>query len=335
MDETDYIWQCEIDINDIECYERLSIQDRFTVHLGGESYSLIVDSKNRSRSRSSTSDDVALSMQIKGVSPIALLGSPYASVISNTFSTARTARSIVEELLGETVTWEIIDWIIPPYRMSFEKVTPVEAAKMVTDAAGALIESDRDGSIRVRYKYPVSTELYDSVESVQIFTDTEHIYSSVDGDVYVTVLNKYRVRESSGTFGDTIEWIPDEVLPDIGIAKVFPSPFRDSFTLTNNLQSAVIMEDLGFVVDTIVDEDIEFIDGVANIKYPIISMTSISWYTDSLGSVAYTPRSRSLSAQIGINFGYALACISYTTESRQYRISASCGTKVQLLVTDG
>lgn len=329
MDEGDFIWQADLGLESVTDYRALPVGTAFTLHMGGESWLLVVDSTSLSRPPNSAQPI----LQIKGVSPLALLHRPYATPLTVTFDAPIMARTAVETLLDLSVDWQIVDWQIPAHRLAIQDMTPVEAANLVVEAAGGVLESNKDGTVRVRYRYPVATNAYATATVDQTYTDSEDNLSVSEEAAPFETYNRYRVRTAQGVFADRLAWVPDETRGDYGIIELYPSPWRDTVRLVHTDGSVVAVTTLG-IVSKEVTEQVEFRAGQGSLQYPIASLVSVEWISQALGTIAFEARSTSVSAPIDVNWGYGLANLTYRTECIQYAAQAPVGSTIQFLVED-
>ena len=101
------------------------------------------------------------SIRVSGRGRNAVLGAPYAPVMTFRNSELRSARQLMEEFLtvngvplGWTIDWGLTDWNVPPGVFSLQG-TWIEALTTIASAAGAyLLPHPAGQSLRVRHRYP-------------------------------------------------------------------------------------------------------------------------------------------------------------------------------------
>lgn len=102
------------------------------------------------------------SIRVSGRGRNAVLGAPYAPVMTFRNSDLRSARQLMEDVLtvngvplGWTIDWGLTDWNIPTGVFSLQG-TWIEALTTIASAAGAyLLPHPAGQSLRVRHRYPV------------------------------------------------------------------------------------------------------------------------------------------------------------------------------------
>ncbi len=110
------------------------------------------------------------SIRVTGRGRNAVLGAPYAPVMTFRNSNLRSARQLMEEVLtvngvplGWTIDWGLTDWNVPTGVFSMQG-TWIEALTTIATAAGAyLLPHPAGQSFRVRHRYPVPPWEWDSV----------------------------------------------------------------------------------------------------------------------------------------------------------------------------
>lgn len=330
-DEDSPYYQCEIELRDPKDYRLFVRDDPFILHLFDHDYHFVVDSKRLSRSIDDQGN-LQESVTISGLSPLCLKSNPRASTITKVWDTATYAKAIVEELLG-SISWEMMDWLIPAYRLSAENADPLSIANQVVNAIGGLIESNPDGSIRARYRWPTSIVELDT-NSAEIFDETI-IYSLSESPTQDELINRIRIYDSNAGYQDRMEYTQNLINPDEyqagadpkydswnGMLYAYPSPWRDGLSVVTTRFSKVFLGELSEGTQTIPDpndreseaEIITFENGQGSTQYPIMSITSFEWLDEDLGAITFTPYSTTLEvSQPGRWQGHSLAKIEYIT----------------------
>jgi len=313
-------------IEDLSVFATISELDPITVDFCGEQYSLIVDSKSVERTKVGSTR-----CTITAVSPIQYLDLPFSGGRDYTPTIAMNARAMVEEVLGAVVSWSIADWEIPAYRVQIIDASPLAIAKQIVQTAGAVVSSEPDGSVSIQYVYPYNWDTMSEGSPDQVYSDVQHNLSSNSNFEYRSGYNRFRLRDSDSSYGDRIEWVVDEVDPMTGIAKVFPSPYRDSWELRTTTELGVQVAALGQVVRSYT-ELVEFRGGRASMANPVISLDSVVWKSASLGSISFDPYSLDIMAPLTVNFGYGLAEITYTSKAYEFQVTASAPVDATQLI---
>src|SRR6185503_9519795 len=86
--------------------------------------------------------------------------------------------ALLEELFGAgEVELRVLDWTIPAGRLAVNGQTPIEIASTVAKATGAVIESEPDGSLYIRYAWPVSVPDLDTATPDHLYDDSRDLFS--------------------------------------------------------------------------------------------------------------------------------------------------------------
>ena len=326
--EGDLVWVANVRIADVSWYTKMKRGDAFTVTLQGEVYSFVVDSKSMDRSGPSQ-----VSMRIDGFSPSTKYRSPNAALIDVEYDTALTARHIVEDILGETVDWGIINWVIPAFRVAGDQVVPSEIARTIVEAVGGLLESNRDGSLYTRNMFPATIPQYNSATPDQVYTDIQHNLSVSEDYEARDDYDCFIVTDGESQFGDSLEWIPEEEDPTRGVVRAYTSPLRWDVEVKYTGGALSSMSRIG-VISREEEDLVEFTEGTGSTSYPLHSIVSITWHSTSLGGLSFEVGAKDLTAGVSVNYGYGLATVKYTTKSLNYSVVGSATVKAQFILED-
>lgn len=326
--EGDLLWVANVILTDLSHYVSIQRGEEFTISIEGEEYSFVVDSKSLNRS-----DIGSLSMRIDGVSKASRLKSPDASLIDVEYESNMTARDMIEDILGEAVDYRIVDWMIPGGTVSGTSTTPAALARTIAEAAGGLLESDKDGTLIVRNMFPVKIPDYDKATPDQVYTDVEDNLSVSEDYEARTDYNRFRITDGEGTIGDSFEWEQDDDDPTTGILRLYLVPWRDDVSVVYTGGGLTSITQLGAVTRE-VTEIVEFAGGEASTQYPVYGITSSSWHSGSLGPISYTEGSRDIVSGTDVHYGYGLVEITYNTKAMEYRLVGSSGIHTQFISVD-
>lgn len=331
-DEDSPYYQCEITLKDANDYVRFPRDTPFSVHLFGIVYDFIVD--NRSLNR--TIDDAGNHQEVcslTGLSPLVQFASPRCTKITKTWEATEYASVIVEELIG-SVTWNLVDWQILGYRLAAEKAAPLDIAQQIVHAVGGLIESQPDGSVVCRHRWPTSIQDFATATPDMTLYETE-IFSFLESPVNDELIDRIRILDQDAGYQDRLEYVPNKLSdgsddPFSGILYAFPSPWRSGLRMVTTRPSVVFFGSQSEGTRTIADsnenypaEVVTFLEGESSTQYPVMSLTSFTWLDENLGSVVITPYSTVLeTTSPGSYQGHSLAKVSYTT--RYIAVSVTC-----------
>lgn len=197
FDEGQFAWTCQLTLVDPAHYSLFEADQEFTVTIGAEDYSFVCDERTFSRQ-----GQVDINATIAGIGPAARFANPRADRVTKTWDTPMLVSSIVEELFGVgVVSWEIIDWSLPANRLAANNQTPMEIIQPLAAAAGGLVESDPDGSIHVRYAYPVSVPFYASTQPDLVYDDVRDAFTVAERGVTARITNLIRILDVGNDLG--------------------------------------------------------------------------------------------------------------------------------------
>jgi len=330
-DEGDAVWIIDISLEEPAVFASVHRGDTVEIDVFGVIYVGFVDGKSVDRADST---NVRLALTV--LSPAAKLDAPYAIPRDYTQTDYIHARELVEDVLGQVVDWRVIDWMIPPFRFAAKDVTPLAAAKLVVEAVGAVIESNPDGSLYVRSRFPISVPAMSYSTPDHVFTDIEDNLSSKDQNVFSPIYNKFRIREGAGTVSDALEFIADEGSNDSGIIRAYLEPWRPVVMEIRHTDGPMVsLVPIGVVSREEVEEAVEIVSGEATLRFPAVAITSVEWLSSPLGTLYLEPRTKAIRAtDTSVNWGYGLVRIKYLVESVDYRVQFPINNSVQFILLD-
>jgi len=323
-DEDSPFWIADIELAELTDFAAMAITDEISLTLGLETFVLVIDGKTLSREGLAQQ-----SCRITAVSPLALLDAPFAGTTRFYQTDAISARTAVEQLIGP-VDWPLPDWIIPAGKLLLENVTPLAAARTIVAAIGGLLESQPDGAVICRHRHPVSVPDYAAATVAHSLFDHEVITSRTQitpakGFDRVTIANEESA--ASTTTADKIEYVIDETNSHQGLVRAYLTTHRPVM-LTHTGHPDTVITELGPIVRT-ETEIVEFVDGRASCKYPVTTITSVTWQHSDLGMVTASQQTLSVD-----NSGYSLLKLTYTTTSLNWQVSLINDEEVQFILVD-
>jgi len=322
-DEDSPVWIATVEIAQVADFAAIAIGDPITLQLGLETFEWVVDGKTLSR-ESQTSQQCVLT----AISPLALLDAPFAATIRYYQPGALSARSAVENLI-DAVDWQLPDWVIPAGRLLMEGVTPLAAARSVVAAIGGIVESNPDGTVVCRRRHPVSIPDYGQAPVAHPLFDADVLTSRAQiaparGYNRVTLANEEGV---SGSAADRIEYVADPDDANQGTVRAILAPSRPVL-LTHTGHPATVIAALGEVARS-ESEVVEFIEGRASTRYPVMAITNAVWQHTDLGAVTADGQ-----ALVAAAPGYSLLDLTYTTTSLDWRVTLAAAEEVQFILVD-
>lgn len=326
-DEGSSYWSCEMELVNASDKSLFQRNTPFTVSWFGTTFSFIVDNSPLTRSIDQEGN-VSNTVSINGLSPLCTYESPRATVITKTWDTPLLSSVIVTELLG-SVTWNLVDWVIPANRLSVDNASPLSIAKQIVEAAGGLIESNPDGSIVVRHKWPVAANLL-STASATLLGDN-NLFSVAESSANDNEINKLRILDADSTDRDSMEFIRDENDWKKGVIRAYPSPWRGNLSITKTRNSPPIYLTGESQTTESLTEIIEFTNGGGSTSKPISQLTTVVWMDVDLGGLSFQPYSTELTSSIR---GWSLAEVTYVARYMYTNARTEEATSAQFLLEE-
>jgi hypothetical protein len=329
VDEGGLGWTSRMSLANLTDYILFTSGALFDIEAGGETYTMLFDGKERPRTGATDRSAV-----VSGISPAAKYADPRATRITKTWTTPILASALAAELFpGEAITWGIVDWTIPAPRLAAQDEAPASIMKRVLAAAGALLECTRTGALTVRYRYPVSVPAYASHTPEQVYTDADHNFDMQEGVSLNTLVNKLRIMDTAQSgFQDRVEWLPDADGVN-GTLKVWPQPWRETFNVEHTSLPIVLLQRIGVVTESVVDEVVEVVGGKGTFAKPVYSLDSFAFLYADLGGIV-VPQDESSFVTTSTTAFESLVKATYTTRYVKYRARAWTGAKVQFVVRE-
>lgn len=327
-DEGQFAWTCHIVLRDPAHYALFDPDIAFSVDMLGEVYSFILDSKEFVRA-----NQTSISAVISGISPSALFATPRAAKITKTWDVPTFVTDVVAELFGAAAVWEIINWPLPAFRLAASDQTPIDILQTLAEAAGGIVTSDPDGTIRARYLHPVSVVDYGKVTPDQEYSDIDHNFSVREQFTHFDLVNKLRILDiARDAFSDSVDFEVDPNDPTRGKLKVFPSPWRETITMTHTSTTPVSVSLVGVETEQIV-ETVEVLRGEGNTSKPIYQVQSLEWLYEDLAGIAFDSDSTQFKSTHATKME-SLLKITYLTRYVRFDAVGYPEREVQFLVKD-
>ena len=303
-----YAMSCELQLAGQADYLACRIMSELVVAIDGETFRFFVESKFRNRRHGQ------VTYTIHGLSPAAKLDAPYAEPWTGDLT--GMASAIADQVAGGLITidWQTVDWFIPADTLLAGDATPIQIIRQLAEAAGAILQSQPDGSLTIEPLYPTQVPDWDSVTPDYTLSDALDFFSTNEDFDHRPGYNLYSISDQAESL-DTVRIEEETVSATEKIIRVYQTPWQDDFYLDNTGGAWVIIEPLGIEQKEIEDELVEFVGGEGHSQYPIYGASAMSWLQEPLGTVTVAEDGR-LTASVG---GESLLRISYHTKCRKYR----------------
>jgi hypothetical protein len=318
--EGEFAWTGTMELGNPASYQRIQIDDPFTLELGEESFSMIVDNKTLSRDGINR-PQLIVSM----ISPTARFAFPRATPFEKTWDAAIQARDAAEEAVGEAIDWDLINWTIPAKRLSVFAASPLNIVDTIAKSVGGIVETRADGMLRVRHRFPVTVPDWQNTTVSHILTDAADNLSSRESHRARRRTNRVVVRgflpqpnndyiglEIDQQNGETTTPHPGETVNLLAynnpqrVSSINASTSAGSIW-RNPSQSLKISEDVSF-------------SGTNNamLSKPAQSINSVIWLGENLGVISLGGDGRTISSS---SSGVAIARISYSVYADSWGVS--------------
>jgi hypothetical protein len=261
---------------------------------------------------------------VEAMSPAVLLGEPYAAPVEGELT--GLASEIATSQSGSVpISWQTVDWEIPPSTWIASGETPLTLLKTLASAVGAVVQSLPDGSLVIEPEYPVSVNQWAAavpglslVENLDCFTTgfTPEIKSGY---------NKFLIGDQLSSAAT--ERLEEEAISKrVKLARGYQTPWAGDLELTHTGGDWVTIEPLG-VEERQETETVEIVAGAGRVQYPIYSRDEVAWGQVNLGSVTV---SEDGSLVAGVD-GESMLTITYTTRCLLWRVTDAQNEKLQLV----
>ena len=328
-------WNGSVLLASLEDFALFRQDDEIIVDLFGEQYTMMVDSKELNRSA-----PVNQRATLFLVSPAARLDFPRSEPFSFSDTADIDMQTLIEDALGEPVDWQLLAWTIDGSKVGAESTSPLSFAKELIQKAGGRLESKRDGTLRARYHYPVSVKNYDTATVDHIFSEQQDIHSVTESFFPEEIVNRIRILDAEDSFSDRIEFVADEDNPRTGELLVYPAPFRTSVVLDHTSPAGDIILNAASPREVTREENgegegelVEFINSEASLGFPIDSLVSLEWVSESLGGITFEPNQPAIRSTDPTK-GYGLALIKYKVRYLSYRVESTDGDSAQFILEE-
>lgn len=321
LDEGGQFWAVRARIAKPQDYARLSRLDAVTLDIHGDEYALVIESLNRSRA-SEQGKGGGTAQVFEAVCRSALwstLGQD-ATKITRTWSTAAVASEVVEELAGEPVDWRILDWTIPAGRLAAVNEPAISIIARIAAVAGGVVESAADGSLIVRYRYPVS--IPDAAGAT-----VDHELSEATGIISLSERRDAGARFDRLTLSDAADgqgYLSAERDPDQqdtifgGEQQRFLAFHSPDVEVSSVILSDGTLLELGVADIEVEDEEVVFSNSdQARANRPVHSGFTYTWYGTGLGAITVGADGLTLRAATS---GVGVARVSYVARARRYAV---------------
>ncbi|MBF0182527.1 MAG: hypothetical protein HQM03_21125 [Magnetococcales bacterium] len=321
--EQDFAWAGTLEVTNPASFGRIAINDPIDLELGGEVYKLMVDNKTIER------DGVGMPrLTVSVISPTARFVTPRATPLDRAWDSPIWARDAAEEAIGEAIQWELVNWLIPGGRLAFHDAAPMDVVRAIVTAAGGLVETLPDGTLRVRHRFPVAVPAWTTASVDHILTDSADNLSCRESHMLRTRVNKVLVRDflpsGSGFLALEVDSRPDGlnhgrtsfVAGDTAHLLQYAGP---DVTVADAVASTGVLLPGGW--QTISQTQDVVFNGTATavLDKPSVVLNAVVWLGTDLGEMTLAADQRTVSVP---NAGVAIARVTYRSLARAWSLTA-------------
>jgi len=207
----------------------------------------------------------------------------------------------------------------------------LDALRAIVEAVGAVVQSHRDGGLRVQYRYPLPVRDWARAVPAHVITDSLHTLSADVSAVNTDTYNAVYIGDSPAAAEFEHEYVAPDNLDNVGLIRVWAEPWvAPEFYLVSHTSLVSVLIGPAVVKLLEVVEQVEFKAGAAALQYPVYHLDAVEWRYLSLGDVTWRRDSKALSAPGGA--GYSLAIVRYRRRVAEFRVSFGRPDNVQIIL---
>ena len=323
LSEGEYAWTGRMEIADPVAFQPMAVNDSVSLTLGGETYDLIIDNRTISRDGGERPR-----MVISVISSTASLATPRVDPMERIWDSPIMARDAAEQAVDRSIAWEILNWQLPGGRLAVFNAAPLEVVRTIARAAGGIVETISDGSLRVRHRFPISVPEWETDTPDHILTDVAHNLSISESHRFRTRINRVTIRELQPTSGYLSAQIDGRKRGGLNRGRTtFVSGQTPHFLVHHG--SGVTVSNLDTTSGDLypdapqvfqMEEEL-FFSGTnqARLSRPARSLDSWIWLGADLGTLTLGPDGMTLTAA---SSGLAIARVTYTVEALAWGLSS-------------
>ena len=321
--EQDYAWSGSMEVANPASFQRIKINDPIDLELGGEAFKLIVDNKTINR------DGVGMPrLTVSVVSPTARFTTPRATPLDRVWDAPVWALDAAEEAIGEVIEWDLVNWLVKGGRLAVHNASPLDVVRTIAAAAGGLVESLPDGTLRVRHRFPLAVPSWPKAVVDHILTDESDNLSCRESHILRNRVNKVLVRgylpSGSGFLSVEVDSRPNGLNHGrtnflAGETAHLLVHSGDDVTLEDPLVSTGLILPGGWQVITVTQDLVFDKVATATLEKPATAIDSVIWIGNDLGAI--TLESDKLTVSVP-NAGVAIARVTYRSTARSWGLSS-------------
>lgn len=289
------------------------LNDPLVLTWGEEHFELLVDQKSMLRKPDH------IQRVVTAISRTAQHALPRATPITRVWSESIWAKDAVEEVLDESVDWELPNWRLLPDRLQVTHAAPLEVAKKVAAAVGGVVQTRPNGRLLLRRRFPVPIHQWDLATPDHVLSDAEDLLAIHEEGRFGVLINQITVQEEIPDALKPFLWMGIDPSPtghNQGKSDFAPGETVHLLSLAGpEVQITQVSASTGEFMPTEpalrqASEDVIFYQSNRGIlSWPAVRIESVTWLGNDLGSLTLGRDARTLLAATS---GVAIARVTFT-----------------------
>lgn len=321
--EGEFMWKGTIHLTNTGDYVAFTHDTPFTITIGAEVFHFIMDTKELSRG-----GPASLSAVVYGVSPSAIHDEPRSAILNQSWDVPVLA-SVAAQAVIPGLSWNALDWTIPAYRLAASAVSPYALVSVIAQAIGATVETDLDGSVYVRSRFPTPVPQFDLVLPEHTLTDEADIFTSSESYPSDRIYNRIIVSDIEDNIGDSLEWIPAYDGALVGKVRAYLKPWRTGVWLEHTGRATTYINAPTLALEEYT-EVIEIFEGRGTTTKPVYSVTSVEYEANNVGALSIDSDSTDITV-VAANPNTVIRLV-YQSRSMDYPVGMVEGAPTQFLL---
>ena len=313
-------------VADVNILKNLREGDEVSLFVMSQEWKLIASSISKEK----TPRNVTVNIEL--INKLALKSNEYIARKISYSNTEKTAKEIAEDILGETIEWNIINWLVKEKLLVVLDTSPLDAVRELISAVKGCIGVNPDGTIFVNYRLS-------DVKSSDWDKKTPDIELSEENNL----LSVQTVFEPTERFGRVEVYEADSIDRNWQISSELIGSFAAIITIRTNpwlppekidlyhTGSINVSIDKLFEVFETIEEELEFKGGAASASQPIYEILNVSWRYVNLGELYHKIDEKELIADDPFE---SMAIVKYKTRKVQAKARNSVEETTQFVARE-
>lgn len=291
-----------------------NVEEPVSLNWGQVSYAMLVEQKNLLRTQPDQVERwlTATSLSVRH-------DFPRATPVTRSWHESAWAKDVVEEVLGESVEWDLPNWRLAGERFGVTGVAPLAVAKIMAAAVGGVVQARPNGTLWLRRRFLLSVPDWDLGTPDHVFTDGADLLATREVGQFGGRINQITVQEEIPNGLTPYLWLGvDKTLPNHNQGKIRFAPGETVHLLSlagPGVEVTGLAASTGAFMPTEpalrqVSEELIFTgSNRAVLSRPARSLDAVIWLGNSLGDLCLEKDGRTVTAQYS---GVAIARVTMT-----------------------